>query len=347
MNSRGLKIALGVAVTFACLGIILWRIGDFDKIAASFARADYRTLPVLLACLVLFYWIKAVRWAMLLAPLRPEQPLPAHRTVPALMIGFMGNNILPAHLGEFLRVFVLGRQYGLPKAAIFSTVVLERLCDVAAILAVLAWGLWRTPAAGPAVQSAAVAAGAVLAVMVAVLVLYAVKTAWFVRTTEWTLSKLPLVPAGLKHKVCELLEAGAAGMAALRSGRLAAGIAATSLAQWVVNAVMIYVSLWAFGIDQPPAVAAVVVGVVALGVTVPSTPGFFGVIQLCFLATLGPLGVSEADAFSASIYYHFTQYVPVTLTGLFFLNRIGLRLGELQTAARAEETADSPVSTAA
>ena len=46
------------------------------------------------------------------------------------MIGFMGNNVLPAHLGELIRVFVLGRTFALSKAAVLSSVVLERILDM-------------------------------------------------------------------------------------------------------------------------------------------------------------------------------------------------------------------------
>ena len=52
-----------------------------------------------------------------------------------MMIGFMGNNLLPAHLGELARIFVLGREFNLSKTAVFSSVVLERVFDTATILA--------------------------------------------------------------------------------------------------------------------------------------------------------------------------------------------------------------------
>jgi len=336
---HGLQLALGIAVTAACLVAALWGFDrkDYAEIASSFRRADYRTLPLLLALLVAFFWLKAVRWALLLRPVRPADPLTARQSLPALMIGFMGNNLLPAHLGEFLRVFVLGRQYGVPKAAVFSTVVLERVCDVAAILAILGWGLAFAPDAPPEARKTSYVLAAMLAIGLAGILVYALWTAWFVRTTEWLLDRLPLVPKGLKHKAAEMLEAGALGMAALRSGKLAAGIAVTSLVHWLLNVVMIDVALAAFDIDEPAAVAAVVMGVVAFGVTIPSTPGFFGVVQVAFRLALVPFGVAATDAVAASVYYHLTQWIAVTTVGLVCLQRTGLKLGQLERAAEAEE----------
>ncbi|HEX6984854.1 MAG TPA: lysylphosphatidylglycerol synthase transmembrane domain-containing protein [Planctomycetaceae bacterium] len=335
------NLALGIAVTAACLAAALWGFDrdDYAEIASSFRRADYRTLPLVLALLVGFFWLKAVRWALLLRPLRPAAPLTAAQSVPALMIGFAGNNLLPAHLGEFLRVYVLGRQYGLPKAAIFSTVVLERVCDVAAILAFLGGGLAFAPEAPPEARTTGYVLAVMLAAGLAGIVVYALWTAWFVRTVERLLAKLPLVPAGLKRKAAELLEAGALGMAALRSGRLAFWIAVTSLAQWLLMVGMIDLALVAFDISRPAAVAAVVMGVVAFGVTVPSTPGFFGVIQVAFRVALAPFGVAATDAVAASVYFHLTQWVAITAVGLFFLQRAGLKLGQLEQAAEETEVA--------
>lgn len=331
-------LTLGIAVTIACLAAALWGFDrkDYAAIGSSFRRADYRTLPLLLALLAAFFWLKAVRWALLLRPVRPADPLTPRQILPALMIGFTGNNLLPAHLGDLLRVYVLGRQYGVPKAAVFSTVVLERVCDAVAILAILGWGLAAAPQAPPEARTSGYVLAGVLAVGLAGIAVYALKTTWFVRTTEWFLARLPLVPKGVKHKAAELLEAGALGMAALRSSRLAAGIAATSLAQWLLNVAMVYVALVAFDVERPVAVSAVVMGIVALGVAVPSTPGFFGVIQVAFRAALAPFGVPPTDAVAASVYYHLTQWVAVTLVGLFYLQRAGLRLGQLERAA--EET---------
>ncbi|MGC1272313.1 MAG: lysylphosphatidylglycerol synthase transmembrane domain-containing protein [Planctomycetaceae bacterium] len=335
---HAVHLTLGIVVTAACLAAALWGFDrdDYASIASSFRRADYRTLPLLLAMLAGFYWLKAIRWSLLLAPLRPAEPITARQALPALMIGFMGNNLLPAHLGEFLRVFVLGRQYGLSKAAVFSTVVLERVCDVAAILAILGWGLASAEEAPQEARTTGYVLAAMLVVGLAGIVVYALWTAWFVRTIERLLAMVPLFPKGLKHKAAELLEAGALGMAALRSGRLALWIAITSLSQWLVNVAMIHTALVAFDVQRPPAVSAVVMGVVAFGVTIPSTPGFFGVIQVAFRAALVPFGVAATDAVAASVYYHLTQWITITLVGLFFLQRTGLKLRQLERAA--EET---------
>ena len=89
-------------------------------------------------------------------------------------------------------------------------------------------------------------------------------------------------------------------------------------------------------IDSPLIfVAFVLLGVVALGVSVPASPGYFGVIQGCFIAVLSGLSDQQEAVFAASVYYHLANYIPVTLLGLYYFNRSGLTLHEV-TAAREE-----------
>ena len=53
------------------------------------------------------------------------------------MMGFLGNNILPAHLGEFVRALALGQSEGVSKSATFATIVLERVYDGLTVLLLL------------------------------------------------------------------------------------------------------------------------------------------------------------------------------------------------------------------
>ena len=336
---HGIQLAVGIVVTIACFAAALWGFDrdDYVTIAQSFRKANYLTLPAYLLLLAAFFWLKAVRWALLLEPVRPTNPISARQCTSSMMIGFMGNNVLPAHLGDLVRVVVMGRQFGISKTAVFSSVVLERVFDVAAILGILGWGLARAPSAPPAARQTSYMLAAMLIVCVVGIIVYALKTEWFVKTTEWFLDRTPFVPRRLKDRAAEILESGALGMAALRSGRLAFWITVTSLAQWILNVVMIQLSFFAFDIDQPMSVGAIVMGVVAFGVTLPSTPGFFGVIQAAFRYSLEPFGVAPTDAVASSVYFQMVSWVAVTAVGFYYLHKTGMKLTQLERVAEESE----------
>lgn len=348
IGKRQVVIILGVAVTIVCLWLAVRGI-PFVEIKTAFAKADYRTLPILLILLFAFYWIKAIRWRLLL---KPQKDFHTKEVFPAMMIGFMGNNILPAHLGEFMRMIVFAKQKNLTKTAVFSTLVLERIFDVIAILLLLGIGVAFVPNLPESIQSLAIVAGAATGALLVGSTFYVVWTHQFIRFIDAVMTGIRIVPEVIREKIVELLKLGEVGLAALKDPRLTIGIAITSLVQWLVNGVMIDVALRSFGINLSLFASLTVLGVVAIGVSVPSSPGFFGLVQAAFRLALLPFVtqglVAEADVLGASIYYHIAQYIPVTVVGLYFLNRSGFGLSQLEKQAehQAEEMESEPIEAA-
>src|SRR5262249_21741616 len=77
-------------------------------------------------------WIRARRWRYLFAP--GERP---PGLLPAIMIGYMANNILPLRAGEFVRVYVVSRRWGRGFWGVLGTLVVERVLDSLALVALL------------------------------------------------------------------------------------------------------------------------------------------------------------------------------------------------------------------
>jgi uncharacterized membrane protein YbhN (UPF0104 family) len=60
-------------------------------------------------------------------------------------------------------------------------------------------------------------------------------------------------------------------------------------------------------------------GFLGLGVSLPSSPGFVGVVQAAVVTGLHLFGVPYDDALSFSLLLHFSHLVPVTAWGLVLL----------------------------
>lgn len=341
---RGLKIVFGFLVTLAALASAVWLMtrGDdpqelLSRVGAAFRRADYRTIPLIWGVLLVFYWLKARRWAVLLSPIGRFSPGECFRSI---LIGFSFNNLLPARIGEFVRIFVFARRHRLSNTAVLSTVALERILDSVAIFAIFLVGLPLVPHLPPDVEAVVLPFAVLVGVGLAGAAVYLIWTQPFVRLVEAVLNRMPFLPEGLRGKVTGILTAGAEGLASLRSGRTVAKLAVNSLVQWILNALQMGICLWAFDIAVSPWVACVLMGIVAVGVAVPQAPGYFGTMQLLWVLVINEktVGVADKEAvFAASIYYQVVQYTPVTLLGLYYFNRTGLSMSEMQAAAEEKE----------
>ena len=325
-----LGLTIGFVISIICLVIALWGI-EWGQLREGFQQANYFTLPILLGLLFAVYWLKAIRWRLLLQPLRKFQ---TKEVVPPLMIGFMGNNLLPAHLGELIRIYVLGREFSLSKAAVFSSVVLERIFDTAVVLLFLVLSLFLVEEL-PSWVSTTIFFVSILAGLI--ILFLAAYLFWTNRLIHATRRVFSFLPERFGRKLTETMEAGVLGLASMQSGGLVFGIVVTSILQWILMAGMVYVSLWSFGLHLPPLASVVIIEVSALGVSIPSAPGFFGIIQLSFWVILQGFGVDKGDAFASSIYFHLSNYIPVTLVGLYYLNRRGLQLWQIDKEAAEDE----------
>src|SRR5262245_53033151 len=95
---------------------------------------------IVLAVLVTLqtYTLRAIRWQALLRPIGRVGFRNAFRTT---VIGFAATFLLPARVGEVLRPYLLARREGLNPAALFATVIVERLLDLCTVLLLFALAL--------------------------------------------------------------------------------------------------------------------------------------------------------------------------------------------------------------
>jgi uncharacterized membrane protein YbhN (UPF0104 family) len=89
-------------------------------------------------------------------------------------------------------------------------------------------------------------------------------------------------------------------------------------------------------LDLPILAGLTTLAFLGLGVSLPSSPGFVGVVQAASWAALRLFDVPLNDALSFSILFHVSQFVPVTLWGLALL------LVEHVSLAEARRPHDSP-----
>jgi hypothetical protein len=277
----------------------------------------------MLLALAAFFWTKALRWSLLL---RPVVRLRARELVSATVIGVAGNNLLPARLGEALRLLAISREFQVSKVAMLSTLVLERTFDLVAILASLALAVQMVPSSGGLERMRAGAFGIGLACLLALLLFFGsvLRPKLCLRLAGRLLSPFP---QGIQRKLQESVGLAILGLSSLRSAKTLLALLSLSAVHWTLNALCLYwpaISV-APGSRIPFMAAFLLNGIVALGVTLPTAPGQIGTLQLCFIVGLLPFGVSEEKAVAASIYASLLGFVPVTITGLFLILKVRRR----------------------
>jgi uncharacterized protein (TIRG00374 family) len=323
----GLQLLLGLGLS----AFLIWlsvRTLDLGSVARALAGANWVWFVPVCGVTLLAFWVRAVRWGWLL---KGVKPIGVHSLFAATMIGFMANNLLPARIGELVRPWALGTRERISRSSVLATVIVERVIDMFCVLVFLGIALLLHPAP-PLIRRAGLAALLVNLILLVVLVAIERNPAQADRLAAWCARVLP---ARIGPRAASLLRNFAAGLGVFRHGPGLFWVTVHSLILFLVTAVGLALCMAAFRLTVPWYAGIVMLVVTAFGIMVAPTPGYLGAIQYACVLGLSLFGVDRTTAFSFSLYYHLTQFLPITVVGLYYLGRQGLSLGQMAAASRA------------
>lgn len=304
------QLLAGIVFSLLCLWLAV-RGADLDEVKRALATARYDVLAWTLVPTMGSFAIRAWRWRYLLRPVRTVRFAPLFS---ATMIGFFGNNVLPARLGELLRAYVVGQRGGFSRAAALASIVVERVFDTFLLLAVFAGVLLshRLPHG---------IGGWGISLIVLTFPVYALL--WFFRRrSEPFLALLERwIPVGRREQALQFAKNFRIGLGVLEDREGMAMSLALSALMWGCLSLVVSLCFFSLGLDLPPAAAFVVLVVMAVGTMAPSAPGFVGTLQYAATVGLAVYDVDASRALSFSVLYHVSQWVPTTVVGLFCLLR--------------------------
>ena len=302
---RLLRVLLGLLVSAGLL-VYLFHDVDFAEMGRRLASTRWGFLVASIAIYIVGLWSRARRWYYLY----PPDAHPTH-LLRAVVIGYMGNNLLPLRAGEVLRTYVMVR-HGQRLWTTVATVVVERVLDGLAVGCILAYLLFAVALPRELWWAAVI----FVAVDLALVVILAIMVEGPELCRRIALGMTRRIAPALLRRVSDSLETFNEGLRGARTRAHLAPMLAWSVAGWVFWALSAWMGLYATHLDLPFAASWAVLGFVGLGVSLPSSPGFAGIIQAATVLALALFSVPRQEALSFSLLLHAAQFVPVTLWGL-------------------------------
>jgi uncharacterized protein (TIRG00374 family) len=339
-----------VAVSLAVTAFFLWlalRGVDWPEVWTHLRDARWGYLAVSIVVSILAIHVRALRWRSLLAPLDPNVALQPR--VAGTAIGFAANNLIPARVGELVRAVVCGKLARLPVSGVFATLVVERVLDGLVTVGLL-FTVMALPGFPSPEKAAPVLTGMrVLALLMGIagvgMIVLAMMPARSLALVEAVGARV--LPARARRPALKLVEGFIGGLGVLRNPRLLAVSLGWAVFQWLFISLSIYFGFRAFGITEPGYRGALFLqSAINLAVAVPSSPGFFGPLEAAARYGLGLWGVDPSRAASFAIGYHLGGFIPVTLLGLWYVQKLDLSWRELIGTAESAAPADGPGSAA-
>lgn len=290
----GVTAGVVVGVGLMLRGLALGALAD------ALARARVWPLIAASAIALAVYVFKAISWRIMLAP-RFDVSLP--RLVRYTVIAFAASAIAPARAGELVRVWLLKRRDRVDAATSIAVATSEKALDAVSLLVLAAPLPWLLPL--PAwVAQGLLALTALVAIAVGVI---AFASGW-------------IPPGSWPGRVIAALE---------RRPRQLARVFVALLVGWLIDLGAVILVLYALDLSTVPwSGALLVLVVVNVAISIPSTPAQIGTLELGALIPLVDiLHVAKEPAIAFALVYHATQIVPTLVLGLALEWRLVLGRG--------------------
>ena len=306
-----------------------------DQVWHNIRHANYIWLVPSVLVYFLAVLVRTWRWSFMLRPLKVVS---VPRLFPVVVIGYMGNNILPFRAGELLRSYVLRLREDIPISSSLATVVVERVFDGLVMLAFVFIALPLTPIPGDTNGSirtmVTLASVAFFGAMIVFFILAAFPDR-FMRLAQWFCDRL--LPQRIAEPLLEFLSRFLGGLASLRSFRNVIMIFLTSVLIWLLETVKYWFVMHAFDFEVSFFALMLMNGVVNLATTLPSAPGYVGTFDEPGIEILKLYGINGNIAAAYTLVLHAALWLPITLLGFYYMLRDGMSWSELSRAMEGTE----------
>jgi uncharacterized protein (TIRG00374 family) len=308
------KIIPRLLISFLIAALLVWWIRNEGlpilPSSQAFRYVSWWAVPVYVLSLLLVHFFRAYRCAYLLKPLGRVS------TRQVLMIGFAGFlaiMMLPLRTGEFARPYLFKKESGISMSAGMGTIAIERIIDGVIV------SLWLTIALFTVSSDRSsyiwylryLPLGLFLGSLAA-LILLMCWTGGFRKLVDRLTSFLG---RRLHAFVLHVFDGFIDGLRSLPQKSMVLGFTAHTMVYWAINAAGVMLLALGCGLDIGMAGSSAVMGVLAVGILLPTGPGYFGNFQASVMIALSMFLPDEVirDRGSVFIFILYLSQVGVTL----------------------------------
>ena len=318
------QLIIGLLVAFAAVYYTMRNV-SVSELMDSFRVVNYVWLVPTFLLMCLTYVARAIRWRVLLLPVREE--VKTWDLFSPLMVGFMAG-VLPARAGELIRAYLLGKKFELSFASSLATIVVERLFDLVLLLFLFSWILvfhgeifdGNIAWSGISIKDLAFQFGifslALVLGLIAFIYLLTFHNERAMALVHWLVKPLP---EKWQYKLIQMTETFSQGLRVFRNLRALVFIAVATVGVWALIVLQYYPLYWAYELQDKSATSLVLLTVmVCILITVLPTPAFLGSFNAGVLIALHEI-MGEAEV--AVVSFGFVAWA-VNFAGYHFRRRL-------------------------
>ena len=317
VNKVQLRLVFGIMISITALAVLIW-IVDGKQVLSALKQVNLIWIAPVLVLLFVSLMTRAAAWRIIL-----KNRISFGKSFLILNAGYFVNTIFPFRIGEVARAFLLIPS-GFTFWEAFPTILLERMFDIVFAVCLFLTGLTFV---------LNFSQGIVYASVLGSLVLLGFGILFFLvknqdQALAW-LEGISLPWTKFQKWLIKQLRSILSGLIVLKDfGQFMKAFSFMFLS-WGIAILYQYLLLKAFIPEARLIWAVFALGALAMGVSLPSSPGNIGLYEVSITLALTAFGVDRSVAFTYALISHVLSLAMTTLFGSFALVREGYALRDI------------------
>lgn len=316
---RNQLVLLGWIISLLFLYLVL-RDLDWFSVKEALVKVSIIFPMMMIVATCSGFLLRSWRWKFLL-----PRGIPIKDSLGAVVLGYAANNVLPARLGEIVRAQAIGQKCQISRSLALASILVERIFDGLVLTCLLYLGIRGSNIPSWAASVGLLGLSLFGSASVIVMILALTRSLWE--------KKIDLLSSSRLRNA--LRQFGEGLTLVWRTPFLPITILGLSLTVWLVEGVTYLIAIKAFELEVPTTAALFVMGLINLGILIPSAPGYLGAFHYFGILALSAWQVPSEEALACVIVIHACLYFPITLWGLGYIPYFGFSsLGKLSSEVK-------------
>ena len=320
------KSKLWIGILFGILFLYLaLQNTNFEEFLS--AIKTIKLIPVFIIILLRIFalLIRGFRWRIILEPVKEISTIKLFRIT---SIGEMGNYLLPARFGEIMRVFIVANKEKISKSAVFASVVADRIFDFISVIIVFFLISIFVTIPNFSQNLHVLAAIASIILILSFFILFKLPP---------QLPFLEFLPENLVKKVNDALQRFRGALSGLNEPCRIIKLLTTSLFIWILNIASFHLVIIALDLSLIWYYSSIVVVIIALGMILPSSPGYVGTYEFFCVASLTFFAIEKNSALACAVISHGLLYIVIIVVGFSCYIFENIPIGRIISSKQQEE----------
>jgi uncharacterized protein (TIRG00374 family) len=316
-----MKKKIGFISSLGVSGIaIFWLVHkiSFKGVEQSIRYVNYSGLLFAALIYSIGFLPRGLRWRLMLSTVKNVSFSDSTQVV---VLGYAANNILPFRLGEIVRAYVMSKKNNISKLTSLGSIACERVLDGIVIVTLLGLSmisLTEIIQDSKVIKNILLTGGLIFLFAILALIIIFIYSGVILRIWNRFFGDFGL--AAIDNIIHSL--------SFLRSNKIFLKVLLLSMIVWLIEGAMFVLILWLMGFQHIVATGYFCMGIINLGILLPSAPGYVGVFQAASVFAFLTLGYSNSAGLAYGLLAHLAQYIPVTITGIIVFLRFGYSFNE-------------------